>query len=282
MNDATRSGPDRTTGPAEVARWEGIESAAWHSVWEATPPAMLEALDLSRDEYPSLTVFRGLKAPSWFFNRAIVRVGAPLPLALLDRELDRYAEAGVQHGVCVPPGSEPAELGQWLEARGLKATTTLARMIRSTERLPSAGAEVDIRQVGREEAAIFGETTARGFGMPTMIGEMFGTIGTKDGWRTYLAFADGKPVGTGALFIDGNVGWLGFGSTIAEYRNRGIHRAMFVRRMTDAADLGCRWLQTETNLAVADEPTPSLDNMVRLGFQMAYARPNYVFDPPAT
>jgi hypothetical protein len=54
---------------------------------------------------------------------------------------------------------------------------------------------------------------------------------------------------------------------------------MLARRMIDAADLGCRWLQTETNLAEGDEPTPSLDNMKRLGFEMAYARDSHVRTP---
>lgn len=270
-----------TTSP-DVARCEATEAAAWQSAWEATPDAVVEALAMSKDETESLTIFRALKAPSWFFNRILVRVGNPVPRAALDSELDRYVAAGVQHGVCVPPKSAPAELPQWLLERGLAQTSTLARMIRSTEGLPSTGAEAEIRQVGREEAAAFADTAVRGFGMPPICGEWFGRLASQDGWRTYVAFADGKPVGTGALFLDKGVGWLGFGCTLPGYRKRGLHRAMLARRMTDAADLGCRHLQTETNLAVADEPTPSLDNMRGLGFEMAYARPNYVFTPPAT
>jgi GNAT superfamily N-acetyltransferase len=274
MTNATRT---------EIAKWEGTEAAAWQSVWEATPPAVIDALGMSKDEYPSMVVFRAIRASSWFFNRMLVRVGTPVPREVLDAQIDRFMEAGVQHGACVPPESEPAELTAWLEARGLVRTTALARMIRGTQQLPSVGTNVEIRQAGREDATAFGDTALRGFGMPSICCDWFGRLTSKEGWRTYLAYVDGEPVGTGALYIhgtpDGTVGWIGFGSTLSDYRGRGIHRAMLARRMADAADLGCRWLQSETNLAQADEPTPSLNNMKRLGFEMAYARPNYVFTP---
>ena len=268
-------------GNADVGKWEGTEAAAWNGVWEATPPAVIEALGMSHDEHPSLTIFRAANVPSWFFNRMLVRPGVELPRPLLDAEIDRFVASGLQFGACVPPATS-AELPRWLNARGLVHTTTLARMITTTERLPSPAGGVEIRQVGREHAAAFGEIATRGFGMPPACPPWFARLPTREGWRAYLAYVGGEPVATGALYIHGTVGWLGFGSTLDEHRGHGIHRAMLLRRMADAADLGCRWLQTETNHAQGDEPTPSLDNMKRVGFQMAYTRDNYVLTPTAT
>ena len=48
---------------------------------------------------------------------------------------------------------------------------------------------------------------------------------------------------------------------------------MFARRLMDARDLGCRMAITETGEDTPDDPNPSLHNMLRTGFQVAYLRP---------
>jgi hypothetical protein len=151
--------------------------------------------------------------------------------------------------------------------------------VRGVEAFPDPDVDVVIRLVGREDALRFGETAARGFQLPEWCIPWFARLAGRDGWRAYLAYRAGEPVATGALHVQGTVGWLGFGTVVADHRRRGLHRVMIARRMCDAADLGCRWLQTETHLPHAGEPTPSLDSMVRSGSSVAYARHNYVLDP---
>ena len=45
------------------------------------------------------------------------------------------------------------------------------------------------------------------------------------------------------------------------------------RRIRDGADLGCRWLVTETGEDTPHHPNPSYHNMLRTGFLLAYQRP---------
>jgi GNAT superfamily N-acetyltransferase len=263
-----------------IRHGEQVEAAAWLSAWDAAPGSVRAEAGLSVERDGAVTAFRAGHAPTWFFNRVIgLGLDQPARPAQVAAILDRYRELGVPHGVGLVPGALPAELPRWLEERGLVPTTTLARMVRDVTALPDPGAEVTIRPVGREDARRFGEIGARGFDMPRFCIDWFAQLVGRDGWRTYLAYRAGEPIATGALYVHGTVGWLGFGSTLPDHRGHGVHRAMLARRIVDAADLGCRALQTETNLPRADEPTPSLDNMKRNGFRLVYARRNYVYTP---
>jgi hypothetical protein len=45
-----------------------------------------------------------------------------------------------------------------------------------------------------------------------------------------------------------------------------------------ATKLGCSLIVVETAEQTKDKPAPSFCNMRRFGFEVAYARPNYIFE----
>jgi ribosomal protein S18 acetylase RimI-like enzyme len=51
--------------------------------------------------------------------------------------------------------------------------------------------------------------------------------------------------------------------------------------MKDAADAGCRWVSVETAEDTVTKDAPSFRNLRRLGFEVAYRRPNYLWVKPA-
>jgi GNAT superfamily N-acetyltransferase len=83
-------------------------------------------------------------------------------------------------------------------------------------------------------------------------------------------------VAGGALFVKGDVGWLGIASTLPAHRRHGAQGALMARRIRDAVELGCRWVVTETGEDTPEHPNPSYHNMLRTGFVLAYQRPNYI------
>ena len=101
----------------------------------------------------------------------------------------------------------------------------------------------------------------------------------RPGWTHYLGFDGDAPVAAGAMYRIGDVAWFGFGATVESHRGRGGQSAIFHRRMADARADGCRIAITETGPDMLEQPNSSLHNMVRLGFQLAYHRPNYVRRP---
>jgi hypothetical protein len=104
------------------------------------------------------------------------------------------------------------------------------------------------------------------------------TVG-RPGWTHYLGFDGELPVAAGAMYVIDDIAWLGFGATLESHRGRGGQSAIFHRRLADARTLGCRLAFTETGPDSDEEPNHSYRNMVRLGFQLGYHRPNWVRRP---
>jgi GNAT superfamily N-acetyltransferase len=98
----------------------------------------------------------------------------------------------------------------------------------------------------------------------------------KPGWHFYMAYDGGVPIATGASYIDGRYCWIDFAATMAEHRGKGAQTALAARRIQDAGEQGCKWLVVETAEQSAEKEAPSYRNMIRLGFKVAYVRPNYI------
>ncbi len=86
-------------------------------------------------------------------------------------------------------------------------------------------------------------------------------------WRGYVAFLDGAPAAKAAMAIREETATLGFASTPARFRGRGLQTALLHRRLADAAELGCRLV-----ISGCDPNTTSERNQQRAGLRVAYTR----------
>lgn len=95
-----------------------------------------------------------------------------------------------------------------------------------------------------------------------------------EGCRSLLCLArmDGRPVGTGLVWMQGTLASLYCGAVLPEYRRRGVERTTILYRLRWAADQGCRQaiLQTEVG-----SPVEHLC-VDKLGFRAAYYRTLWV------
>jgi GNAT superfamily N-acetyltransferase len=264
----------------KIALVETAEVEAWRSVWTAAPEAARHALGLSCDAGPDgALALRATRFGWWFFNRVLGLGLDGIPdRGWLAAQFDRYGAAGQPFGVSLCEARAP-DLAPWLTTRGLRPTTTLAKMMRGSGALPPQKGDLRFREVGIEDAGLFASVTQRGFGMPPTLDGLFAALTGARGWRCYLAFAAGEPVATGAVHLQGGTAWIGFGSVLPEHRHRGVHGQMLLHRMHRAADLGCRWLVTETNLPDPGEVGASFRNMRRLGFETVCERRNFLSAP---
>ena len=79
-----------------------------------------------------------------------------------------------------------------------------------------------------------------------------------------------------ALFVDGDLGWMGSAGTLEAYRGRGAQSSLIARRLADAAAQGVRLVSLETAEDKPEKPAPSFRNQIRFGFRLLYARENWL------
>lgn len=213
-----------------------------------------------------------------FFNRAFgLGLSSALGDAALDTILDRPRAAGApRFFVQLSPYARPADLPGRIVRRGLRPYNRWMKLYRATSDPPDARTELRIEPIGRERADLFGRIVAPTFDWPPDAATWLARQVGSSEWRHYFAY-DGPDVAAVAAFRQcGEVAYLGPAVTLPLFRRRGAQSALVARRLRDAAALGCGFIVTETAEPTPGHPAPSLRNLMRLGFEVAYARPNYL------
>jgi GNAT superfamily N-acetyltransferase len=249
------------------------ELEAFRDLYAAAPPALGArtadvggALCLRLDESIAITMF----------NRVLgLGLDAPADESQLDIALGVLG--GVHGYVTVAPAARPRELPAWLEARGFVPDSGWTKFQRSTADPPQARTEL---RVERDETGdAFAEAAVRGFGVPAVFADWLRPLAARPGWQCFAAFDGDAPAAAGALYLAGDVGWIGIGATVPERRGKGAQSALLADRIAAAREAGCDVVVTETVEPVDGQPNGSYRNILRAGFEPRYVRANYV---PAT
>jgi GNAT superfamily N-acetyltransferase len=136
-------------------------------------------------------------------------------------------------------------------------------------------ARVNIVEVDAETATAAARIVTAAFDLGTGAVPWLACLAGAPGWHVFLALIEGQPAGTGALFIDGDIGWTDWGATDPQFRCRGVQRALLVHRLRLADTIGCARAYTCTGTAVPGEPQHSYANILRCGFEDITVRPNW-------
>jgi len=104
-----------------------------------------------------------------------------------------------------------------------------------------------------------------------------GVAAAPDGLLVWTAEADGVVVSAARIEFRPGTEFAGLwgGSTLPQWRGRGIYRALVARRAQQAADRGVRYLQV-------DASPDSAPILRRMGFHAVTTTTPYVWTPPAT
>ncbi len=246
----------------ELAAFRALYAAAPRDVGARTAEVD-GALCLRLDDASEVTMFNRVLGLG--LDRPASEEQLDAALAFLD---------GVHAYVAVAPDAEPPELARWLEERRHVPDYGWTKFRRSTADPPRAPTELRVERV--EDGAPFAEAAVRGFGSPVVSHEWLAALASSDGWHCFVAFDGAEPAGAGALFVDGETGWVGIGATAPEHRGKGAQSALLAARVAAAAEAGCSVVVTETGEPVDGRPNTSYRNILRAGFEPQYVRANYV------
>lgn len=261
----------------QAERIEALAFTSWH---RSAPEDFAAAFGVQVKTMGALVVQVAEKVPFTLYNR-VLGLGTlePATVNMLDALASIYDPAGIRYAVVVAPHAAPPALTDWLEERGFAARFRDAKWARGTETIPDISTHLRIAQIGPEQATSFARVAGTVFGeSPEHWPWIAATVG-QPGWRHYLAMDGDEPVATAAMFVHGEAGWAGWGTTLETHRGRGAQGALLARRIRDAAAAGCRLITSETGEDSPDDPDPSFRNMARTGFQLLHMRTHYIHDP---
>ncbi len=217
-------------------------------------------------------------APGSALLNRVVGLGLAEPASeeVLD-EIDAFfAGDGVAYGITVTPDVEPPELTTWLETRGFSRGYAWAKFRRGIESAAVPETDLTVERIGADRGDLFADIFQRAYGTPELLRPRLGQIPGETGWYCFVAFADGVPAATAAVFVTGDVGWLGMAGTLQDFRRRGAQTALLAARIAAAREAGCSGVVTETGEPVEGRPSNSYRNIVRAGFEPVYVRQNYL------
>ena len=222
----------------------------------------------------------------------------------LDTIIDTYGHGKEAFGLELSPAALPADLPAWMRARRLRKALPTQVLIRKGAAPPDRYAAwakatgLRVEAVGPEHAPTLARLCCDNFGMPDTLLPLL-TLGVAaPGWRRWLALDGDVPVGGSMSFVgplmgpllgpcsrpsggaDELLGWLGWTSVSASHRGRWVHAGIVAKQLEDCCAAGCDWVTTETAASTKQKPDAAYHNLRNFGFQDAYLRPVYVYQPP--
>lgn len=269
---------DKNSSDRILRDLELIEVKVWNQFYKYADERAVFSCGIDLDDDERLSVLIASKLDILAMNRVIgLGLDEQCSEDKIEYIISRYKNAGVpRFFVQLHPQAQPGSLPETLEKHGFSHYNNWVKLYRDIELPLPEPADLEIKETGSGEGDTFAGIVASSFEWPDNIRPMIASSVGKRGWHFYMAYDNGIPIATGADFIDGDYCWIDFAATLAEHRGKGAQTALTVRRIEDAKKQGCKWLVVETAEQTAQHEAPSYRNMIRLGFKVAYIRPNYI------
>ncbi len=203
--------------PADIAEINEFGEAEAHAnYFLCAPPEFARPFRLEVKRFGSVVATMIPEYDHPLFNRILgLGVGEPAAESVLDEAIAFLENAGCKNYIAqVSPLAQPVQLPDWLAARGLQPGRNWAKMVRGNEPPPDISTALRVEKIGKDQADAFADVTIPVWGMPPAGRPLLkGNVG-QPGWHHYLAFDGEKPVSVAAMFVHGEIGWLGFASTL--------------------------------------------------------------------
>jgi hypothetical protein len=258
---------------------EAIERAVWEDLYAAAPADFRAAAKLDCRRFGGALASVAAAIPDTQFNRAFgFGVDVPWSEGELDEVIAFMRASGAPRWWLQPPPDKP-DLIAAIEARGFNATPRAwAKLLRPLQASAPVASGLTVKRVGAAEMDAFGAIVCEAFGAPPPLASWLSALSNRRQWNLYLAFDNGAPISAAAMWCDGNSAWYGIAGTSKAGRGRGGQTAVLAHLINDARDAGARVIVAETGVKQAGAVSTSYDNMIRQGFRLVHARPNYA--PP--
>ncbi|GAA1872952.1 GNAT family N-acetyltransferase [Asanoa iriomotensis] len=258
-----------------IASIEGVEAESMLA-YESRAPATLDCTAARIGGGIALSMRHD---PVAYWSKALgFGYTEPITGAVVDRVVDFYRAAGTPTAVIqVAPSVLPPDWDEISARHGLRPMSPWLKLAAPLACVrPSGGTRLWVTEVGPDDAEEWAAVLLRGFGMPTDgLARMVAAAAGNPAVRTFGAWDGADLVGAAGLFVHGELALFNGAATLPAHRNQGVQTALITARLDAAQAAGCRWLVAETGKPAPGTTSPSLDNLLRAGLRIRYARQNW-------
>jgi len=164
---------------------------------------------------------------------------------LLNRVINYFSSRGFPFACFrISPLTHPRSFTSLLEHYGFERKQGYEQSVMVFQEEPledKLNPAVKVKEISEEEIDLFDRLLITSFEMPIEWKEVFDKITLewrRKGAKHYLAYVEGKPVGTTTLFSLMKTGGIFSVGTLKEYRRRGIGTTLTVHALMDSIDEG--------------------------------------------
>jgi GNAT superfamily N-acetyltransferase len=200
----------------------------------------------------------------------------PVDESMLDEIAVFYSTFAARYYIALSPTARPPDLRSRLAKRGFTRGYDWMKFTRGTDDLPNVVTALEVREIGSDPGADFAQVVVAGYDLPHGAEPAIASVPGCDGCIAYVAYEGATPAAAGAIFVSGDVAWLGFAATAPQHQRKGGQGAILAARLERARDLGVESVVTETGVMQEGRPSNSYRNILRSGFEEAYVRENYL------
>ncbi len=182
--------------------------------------------------------------PLFVFNHAAdINVSEDEAENLLNRVKEYFLSKGFPF-VCfrISPLTRPKSFNSLLENHGFKRISEQSVMVFKGKQLEDKlNPEVTVKEISESEIDLFNKLLVTMFEMPIEWKEGFDRLmleRMRKGGKCYLAYVEGKPVGTCGLLSSMKTGCIYGVGTLKEYRRRGIGTTLTLHAVMDSINEG--------------------------------------------
>src|SRR5262245_21199261 len=185
-----------------VVAFERAELDAFTDLYRAAGPDAVEAAGLAVSNVGDVLILAAGRIDVLALNRALgLGLNEPVSDRLLADLLAALAERGSpRFFIPVAPVNGHDRLKEMPASNGVRHYNNWVRLSRLVRDIPAdTSTDLDVREVDRDSAGIFGEIVAAAFGYPPGIAALPGQTVGRAGWRHYLAYAGETPIAAAAM-----------------------------------------------------------------------------------
>jgi hypothetical protein len=186
-----------------------------------------------------------------------------------------FGQAGVERfSVSLTPGPDMDEIRRRLVAAGFKPRGAKQAVLLRDARPPAnlTGA-FEVRELGPDEVRARAALKAMLY-WPEAHESFIATAGV-EGFSHFMAFSGDEAAAVGALAVKDAFGCLMLAATAHGFRGRGAQQALIGARIAKGIALGCERFVSETEQVLV----PSYRNLRRAGFELAYEKEVFAWNP---